>query len=49
MSTVLATKVAWDEIAKLSGLSGVSIEPCGLDLVLVPSRDVGEYWPLVSP
>ena len=27
----------------------VSIDPIGLDLVRVPCREVGEYWPLVSP
>ena len=29
--------------------TGLSIEPRGLDLVRVPRRDVGEYWPFVKP
>jgi len=36
-------------IATESGRRGLSMEPCGLDLVRVPSRDVGEYCPLVRP
>ena len=36
-------------MASDSGRSGLSIEPSGLDLVRVPMREVGEYWPLVRP
>ena len=35
--------------ANASGETGWSTEPSGVDGVRVPSREVGEYWPLVSP
>ena len=35
--------------ASASGSKGWSTEPSGVDLVILPSSDVGEYWPLVSP
>jgi hypothetical protein len=31
------------------GLNGRSTDPDGVDLVTLPTSDVGEYWPLVSP
>ena len=31
------------------GLNGWSTEPSGVDLVILPSSEVGEYWPLVRP
>jgi hypothetical protein len=30
-------------------VEGRSIEPIGVDLVTLPSGEVGEYWPLVRP
>ena len=35
--------------ARLTGLTGRSVEPMGVDLWVEPSGEVGEYWPLVSP
>ena len=32
-----------------SGLKGRSTEPSGVDLVILPGSEVGEYCPLVSP
>ena len=49
MSTLRATKVAPAPSASASGLNGWSIEPNGVDLVRLPSSEVGEYWPLVRP
>ncbi len=36
-------------MARETGLKGASIEPIGVDLVTLPTSEVGEYWPLVSP
>ena len=36
-------------IATESGLNGWSSDPNGVDFVTLPSSDVGEYWPFVSP
>ena len=44
-----ATKVASAPSATDSGLNGASTEPNGVDLVTLPTGEVGEYWPLVSP
>ncbi len=44
-----ATKVASTPRATLTGLNGWSSDPIGVDLVILPSSLVGEYWPLVSP
>ena len=44
-----ATKRALTPSAKLSASTGESIEPWGVDGERVPSREVGEYWPLVRP
>ena len=48
-STVRATKVASAPSASDTGLKGRSSEPIGVDLVTLPTSEVGEYWPLVSP
>jgi hypothetical protein len=48
-SIVRATKLASAPSASESGLNGESAEPAGVDFVTLPSSDVGEYWPLVSP
>ena len=48
-SIVRATKVASAPSASEIGLNGESAEPAGVDLVTLPSSEVGEYWPLVSP
>ncbi len=48
-SMVRATKVAPAPSANAIGSIGWSITPCGDDLLLLPSREVGEYWPLVRP
>ena len=48
-SMVRATKVASAPRASDTGLNGVSTEPTGVDLVTLPTSEVGEYWPLVSP
>ncbi len=45
MSRVRATNVASAPSASDSGLNGESAEPTGVDLVIFPSSDVGEYWP----
>jgi hypothetical protein len=44
-----ATKVASAPSARLTGFTGWSMEPNGVDLCTAPSGEVGEYWPLVSP
>jgi hypothetical protein len=31
------------------GMSGLSTEPIGVEGERLPSSEVGEYWPLVSP
>ena len=48
-SKARATKRALTPSAKAQGLSGRSTEPIGVDGLVVPTRLVGEYWPLVSP
>ena len=48
-STVRATNVASAPSASDTGLNGLSSDPIGVDFVTLPSSDVGEYWPLVSP
>jgi len=49
VSIARATKVASAPIATDRGLNGWSTEPNGVDFVTLPSSDVGEYWPFVSP
>ena len=49
MSIARATKSASAPIATESGLNGQSSEPIGVDFVTLPSSEVGEYWPFVSP
>ena len=49
LSSVRATKVASAPSASAIGLNGWSTEPNGVDFVTLPSSEVGEYWPLVSP
>ena len=49
VSTVRATNVASAASAIVSGWSGRSTEPIGVDFVFLPSSEVGEYWPLVRP
>ena len=44
-----ATKVASAPSASETGLNGLSTVPTGVDFVTLPTSDVGEYWPLVSP
>src|SRR4051794_1438371 len=44
---VRATNVASAPSASDSGLNGESADPAGVDLVILPSSEVGEYWPLV--
>ena len=44
-----ATNVASAPSASEIGLNGESAEPAGVDLVIFPISEVGEYWPLVSP
>ena len=44
-----ATNVASAPSASEIGLNGVSSDPIGVDLVILPTSEVGEYWPLVSP
>ena len=46
---VRATNVASAPRASDTGLNGVSTEPAGVDLVTLPTSEVGEYWPLVRP
>ena len=48
-SIARATKRAFEPSAKPQGLTGRSTEPNGVDGERVPTREVGEYWPLVSP
>ena len=48
-SIVRATKLASAPSASDTGLNGWSSDPNGVDLVTLPSSEVGEYWPLVSP
>ena len=48
-STVRATKVALAPSAKAIGSTGWSMAPSGVDFVFMPRREVGEYWPFVSP
>ena len=43
------TNVASAPSATETGLNGWSTEPIGVDLVTLPTSEVGEYWPLVSP
>ena len=49
LSIVRATKVASTPRASAIGLKGWSTDPNGVDFVTLPSSDVGEYWPFVSP
>ena len=49
LSRVRATNVASAPSASDTGLNGVSTEPIGVDLVIFPVSEVGEYWPLVRP
>ena len=44
-----ATKVALAPSATAAGISGLSMDPIGTDLAFLPSSEVGECWPLVSP
>ena len=44
-----ATNVASAPSATDTGLKGWSSDPNGVDLVILPTSDVGEYWPLVNP
>ena len=48
-SWVRATKLASAPRATASGLNGGSTEPNGVDLVTLPSSEVGEYCPFVRP
>ena len=43
------TKDASTPSATETGLNGWSTDPTGVDFVIFPTSDVGEYWPLVSP
>ncbi|CAN5144617.1 hypothetical protein BH20ACT9_BH20ACT9_22120 [soil metagenome] len=49
MSMERATNVASAPSAMLTGLNGWSSEPYGVDFVIFPSSEVGEYLPFVSP
>jgi len=49
VSIDLATKRALTPKANPQADTGCSIEPCGVEGERVPRREVGEYWPLVSP
>ena len=49
VSTVRATKVASAASASVSGITGRSTEPIGVDFVRFPNSEVGEVWPLVRP
>ena len=49
VSRLRATKVAPAAKARLIGLKGLSIEPSGVDLVIFPTSEVGEYCPFVKP
>lgn len=47
---VLATKEPSSApMASEIGLNGLSSEPIGVDFVILPTSEVGEYWPLVRP
>ena len=46
---VVFTKVASAPSATEIGLNGWSIEPNGVDFATLPTSEVGEYWPFVSP
>src|ERR1051325_10208106 len=48
-SIARATKRPPDHNAKAHGRTGRSTEPNGVDGLRVPTREVGEYWPLVRP
>src|SRR5271167_3886030 len=48
-SSARPTKVASAPSANDTGLNGWSSDPIGVDLVILPTSDVGEYWPLVRP
>src|ERR1700745_2887460 len=45
-SSARPTKVASAPSASDTGLNGWSSDPMGVDLVTLPTSDVGEYWPL---
>ncbi len=49
MSIVRATNVASAPSASDTGLNGPSMDPNGVDFVTLPSSDVGDAWPFVSP
>ena len=49
VSTERATKVASAASASESGMTGRSMVPSGVDLVRLPSSEVGDAWPLVRP
>jgi hypothetical protein len=49
VSTERATNDASAARATVNGWIGVSTVPIGVDLVRLPSSDVGEAWPLVRP
>ena len=49
LSRLRATKVAPAAKAMLIGLKGLSIEPAGVDFVILPTSEVGEYCPFVRP
>jgi hypothetical protein len=44
-----ATNRAPEPRANSGGDTGLSSDPVGVDGERVPMREVGEYWPLVSP
>ncbi len=48
-STVRATKEPPAPSATSAALTGCSTEPPGVEGERVPTGEVGEYWPLVSP
>ncbi len=45
----LATNVAPAASAKVSGFTGFSTLPSGVDFVTMPICDVGDAWPVVRP
>ena len=49
VSTERAAKRAPEPSAKATGETGLSTEPIGVDGDTVPTLEVGEYCPLVSP
>jgi len=49
VSTERATNRAPAPSANTQAETGYSSDPSGVDGDRVPRRDVGEYWPLVSP